>query len=98
MYVTHRLAAFAITVATILASSSVPSVAKSAADASPDQLVGKTYRLQRIHLVSVRISSGSVDKVLQSLAAAAGPEYGKYDHVAFIILKARWNRLPSARA
>jgi hypothetical protein len=84
MYVTQRLATFAITVAAILISSSIQGSAKSATDGSPDQIVGKTYRMQRVHLVSVHVPSGSVDKVLQSLAAAVGLEYGKYDQVAFI--------------
>jgi hypothetical protein len=80
----QRLAAFAIAIAAILLSPSNQSVAASTTESSPDQLVGKTYRLERAYLVSVHVPSDSVDKVLQALAAAVGLEYGKYDQVAYI--------------
>jgi hypothetical protein len=79
-----RLAAFAIVIAAILFEPSNQSLGASATEKSPDQLVGKTYRLERAYLVSVHVPSDSVDKVLQSLAAAVGLEYGRYDHVAYI--------------
>jgi hypothetical protein len=80
----QRLAAFAIAIAAILLSPSNQSVAASTTESSPDQLVGKTYRLERAYLVSVHVPSDSVDKVLQALAGAVGLEYGKYDQVAYI--------------
>jgi hypothetical protein len=83
MYATHRLAPFVVAVAAILVSSSSQSSATATAE-SPDQIVGKSYRLERVYLVCVHVPSASVDKVLQSLAAAVGLEYGKYDQVAFI--------------
>ena len=83
MYITHRLPALAMAV-TVLVSPPNLSAANSPADTSPGQIVGKTYRLERMYLVSVHVPTGSVNKVLQSLAAAVGLEYGKYDQVAFI--------------
>jgi hypothetical protein len=83
MYITHRLPALAMAV-TVLVSSPNLNAANSPADTSPSQIIGKTYRLERMYLVSVHVPSRSVDKVLQSLAAAVGLEYGKYDQVAFI--------------
>jgi hypothetical protein len=84
MIPTRRLAAFAISVAAILLSPSNQSVGASTTESSPDQLVGKTYRLERAYLVSVHVPSVSVDKILQALSAAVGLEYGKYDQVAYI--------------
>jgi hypothetical protein len=81
---TQRLATFPIAIAAVLFAAANQSAGAPASEASPDQLVGKTYRLERTYLVSVHVPSGSVDKVLQSLAAAVGLEYGKYDHVAYI--------------
>jgi len=54
------------------------------ADLSPDQIEGKSYRLERAYLVVVHVPSAIVDKVLQSGVAAVGLEYGKYDQVAYI--------------
>jgi hypothetical protein len=54
------------------------------ADLSPDQIEGKSYRLERAYLVTVRVPSAIVDKVLQSVVTAVGLEYGKYDQVAYI--------------
>jgi hypothetical protein len=56
----------------------------SIADPSPDQIKGKAYRLERAYLVTVHVPSAIVDKVLQSVVAAVGLEYGKYDQVAYI--------------
>lgn len=84
MVLIRRPAAFAIAIAAVLFAPSNQSVGAPATETSPDQLVGKTYRLERAYLVSVHVPSGSVDKVLQSLAAAVGLEYGKYDQVAYI--------------
>ena len=84
MISTQRLAAFAITIAAIVFAPSNQSVGAPMTETSPDQLVGETYRLERAYLISVHVPIGSVDKVLQSLAAAVGPKYGKYDQVAYI--------------
>lgn len=84
MIPTQRLAGFAIAIAAILLIPPNQSVGAAAAETAPDQLVGKTYRLERAYLVSVHVPTGSVDKVLQALAAAVGLEYGKYDQVAYI--------------
>jgi hypothetical protein len=84
MIPTQRFAAFAIPIAAIVFVPSNQSVGALATETSPDQLVGKTYRLERAYLVSVHVPSGSVDKVLQSLDGAVGLEYGKYDQVAYI--------------
>jgi hypothetical protein len=84
MRITHRHVSFALAATAILVSSSNLNAANSPADMSPSQIVGKTYRLERMYLVSVHVPSGSVNKVLQSLAAAVGLESGKYDQVAFI--------------
>jgi len=81
---TKRLLAFAIVIAAVLFAPANQGAEAPASEASPDQLVGKTYRLERMYLVSVHVPSASVDKVLQSLAAAVGLEYGKYDQVAYI--------------
>src|SRR5271165_2634168 len=81
---TQRLAHFAIGIAAVLLAPLNQSAAAPASETSPDQLVGKTYRLERTYLVSVHLPSDSVDKVLQALAAAVGLEYGKYDQVAYI--------------
>jgi len=83
MRITHRHVSFAVA-ATILVSSSNLNAAKAPEDMSPSQIAGKAYRLERMYLVSFHVPSGSVDKVLQSLATAVGLEYGKYDHVSFI--------------
>lgn len=40
--------------------------------------------MERAYLVSVHVPSDSVDKMLQSLSAAVGLEYGKYDQVAYV--------------
>ena len=74
MIPTQRLAAYAIAIAAILFAPSNQSVGAPATQTSPDQLVGKTYRLERTYLVSVHVPSGSVDKVLHSLVKAVGLE------------------------
>ena len=84
MIPTRPLPAFAIAIAAILLAQSNQSVGASATETSPDQVKGKTYRLERVYLVSVHVPSGSVDNVLQSLSAAVGLQYGKYDQVAYI--------------
>ena len=84
MIATQRLAAFAIVIAAILIEPSNQSLGASATEKSPDQIAGQTYRLERAYLISVHIPSDSVDRVLQSLAAAVGLEYGRYDQVAYI--------------
>lgn len=84
MIATQRLAAFAIAIAAILLTPSNRSVGAAPGETSPDQLVGRTYRLERTYLVSVHVPSVRVDNVLQALAAAVGLEYGRYDQVAYI--------------
>jgi hypothetical protein len=84
MVATQRLAGFAIAIAAILLTPSNRSAGAAVAETAPDQLVGKTYRLERAYLISVHVPSGSVNKVLQALAAGVGLEYGKYDQVAYI--------------
>jgi len=81
---TQRLAALAIAIAAILLTPSNRSVGSAAAEVPPDQLVGRTYRLERTYVVRVHVPSGSVEKVLRALTAAVGLEYGKYDQVAYI--------------
>lgn len=58
--------------------------AKPVAGASPDEIVGETYRLERAYLVTVHVPNAEVDAVLGAAAAAVGLEYGKYDQVAFL--------------
>jgi hypothetical protein len=81
---TRRLAAFAIAIGAILFIPSNRTLGATAPETSPERLVGRTYRLERAYLVSVHVPSGSVNKVLEALAAAVGLEYGKYDRVAYI--------------
>ena len=54
------------------------------ARASPDQVTGKSYRLERAYLVTVHVPNADVDKVLAAAAAAVGLDYGKYDQVAYL--------------
>jgi len=54
------------------------------AGASPDQITGKSYRLERAYLVSVHVPSADVDKVLAAAVAAVGLDYGEYDQVAYL--------------
>lgn len=84
MRLTHSLAAFALATMSALAHSSDSNASISPPNTSTRQTAGKTYRLERIYIVSVHVPSASVDKILQSLTAAVSLEYGKYDHVAFI--------------
>jgi len=73
---TQRLAVFAIVIAIMLFAPSNQSTGAPATRATPDQLVGKAYRLERTYLISAHVPSDSVDKVLKSLAAAVGLEHG----------------------
>jgi hypothetical protein len=54
------------------------------ADITPDPIEGKSFRLERAYLVAVHAPVADVTKVLKSVAAAVGLEYGNYDHVAYI--------------
>jgi len=58
--------------------------AASGTDITPEQIEGKAFRLERAYLVVLHAPVGDVAKVLKSVAAAVGLEYGKYDHVAYI--------------
>ena len=84
MYRTHWLIACAIALSLTLLAPANSGAASVAADTSPDQIVGKAYRVEQVYLVSVQVSPATVDKILQALGAAVGLPYGKYDHVAFI--------------
>jgi len=84
MIAAKRLAAFSIVIAAILFETSNQSLGASAIAKSPDQIEGKTYRLERAFLISVHIPSASVNRVLQSLTAAVGLEYGSYAQVAYV--------------
>jgi hypothetical protein len=80
----YRRAIFAMAIVTTMLSLSNEVWGTPVTKTPPDQIVGKTYRLERTYLVSVHVPSDSVDKVLQALAAAVGLEYGRYDQVAYI--------------
>jgi hypothetical protein len=80
----RRLAPPAIAIVAMLLTPAHRSAGADPPEISPDQLLGKTYRLERAYVISVHVPSGSVDKVVQALGAAVGLEYGKYDHVAYI--------------
>ena len=54
------------------------------ARASPDEITGKTYRLERAYLVTVHVPNADVDKVLAAAVAAVGLDYGKYNQVAYL--------------
>jgi len=60
------------------------SLAAPASDSSPDHIEGKAYRLERAYFVIVHVPTADVDKVMKSVIAAVGLEYGKYDQVAYI--------------
>ena len=81
---TRRLAVFAIAIAALLPAASNWSAGVASAETPPNQLAGRTYRLERAYVVSVHVPSASVAKVVQALAAAVGLEYGKYDQVAYL--------------
>jgi hypothetical protein len=87
MIPTQRHAIFGMPFAAHMIVLSILSVGARAADIAPDQLVGKTYRLERAYQVRVHVPSDSVNKVLQSLVAAVGLKYGNYDQVAYIDAK-----------
>lgn len=50
----------------------------------PETIVGKSYRLEPAYLVTAHVPNAEVDKVLASVAAAVGLDYGKYDQVAYL--------------
>src|SRR5580692_7278754 len=50
---------------------------------APGEIQGKSFRLERADLVVVHAPIADVAKVLKSVAAAVGLEYGKYDQVAY---------------
>jgi hypothetical protein len=52
--------------------------------ASPEQIVGDTYRVELAYYVECHVPNAEVDKVLHAVAEAVKLEYGKYDQVAFI--------------
>ena len=52
--------------------------------ASPEQIIGTTYRVEPAYYVECHVPNAEVDKVLQAVADAVKLEYGKYDQVAFI--------------
>jgi hypothetical protein len=52
--------------------------------ASPEQIIGTTYRVEAAYYVECHVPNAEVDKVLQAVAEAVRLEYGKYDQVAFI--------------
>lgn len=52
--------------------------------ASPEQIVGATYRVELAYYVECHVPNAEVDKVLHAVAEAVKLEYGKYDQVAFI--------------
>lgn len=59
-------------------------VAAPGTEITPEQIEGKSFRLERAYLVVVHAPVGDVAKVLKSVADAVGLEYGRYDHVAYI--------------
>jgi hypothetical protein len=59
-------------------------LASPAASESPDTVEGTTYRLERAYFISAHVPSDIADKVLKSVVAAVGLDYGKYDQVAFL--------------
>jgi len=73
-----------VTLALCLDSLPSMSLAAPMSDSSPDQIEGKAYRLERAYFVVVHVPEVDVDKVMKSLVAAVGLEYGKYDQVAYI--------------
>jgi hypothetical protein len=52
--------------------------------ASPEQIIGATYRVEPAYYVECHVPNAEVDKVLSAVVEAVKLEYGKYDHVAFI--------------
>ncbi len=54
------------------------------ARASPEQIVGKSYRVEPAYYVACHVPNGEVDKVLSAVSRAVALEYGRYDQVAFI--------------
>jgi hypothetical protein len=60
------------------------SLAAPVPDSSPSQVEGKSYRLERAYYVVVHVPAADVDKVMKSVVAAVGLEYGNYDQVAYI--------------
>lgn len=52
--------------------------------ASPDQITGESYQLERAYLVTVHVPNAEVEKILAALAAAVRLDYGMYDQVAFL--------------
>jgi hypothetical protein len=52
--------------------------------ASPEQVVGDTYRVEPAYHVECHVPDAEVDRVLQAVAEAVGLDYGKYDRVAFV--------------
>jgi len=60
------------------------SLASPTPASSPDQIEGKAYRLERAYFVMVHVPVADVDRVMRSVVAAVGLEYGKFDQVAYI--------------
>jgi hypothetical protein len=52
--------------------------------ATPEQIVGATYRVEPAWYVECHVPNAEVDAVLRAVAEAVQLEYGKYDQVAFI--------------
>jgi hypothetical protein len=60
------------------------SIAAPGNDIAPEQIEGKTFRLERAYLVVVHAPIADAAKVLKTVASAVGLDYGKYDQVAYI--------------
>jgi hypothetical protein len=52
--------------------------------ATPEQIVGATYRVEPAYYVECHVPNAEVDKVLRAVVEAVKLEYGKYDQVGFI--------------
>src|SRR5271168_1142453 len=61
-----------------------PCAVAAGTDITPEQITGKSFRLERAYLVVVHAPVADVTKVLKSVAAAVGLDYGNYDQVAYI--------------
>src|ERR1700690_1149901 len=60
------------------------SLADPGAAITPEQIEGKSFRLERSFLVVVHAPIADVDRVIKSVVAAVGLDYGKYDQVAYL--------------
>jgi len=92
----QRIAAILMTFGATTLGSSNEAWGARAADASPDQIAGKTYRLERVYLICVHVPIDFVDKVRQSLNEAVVLDYGNYDQVAYVDAEALEYYRPTA--